>query len=32
MSPQDLLYLHAEPREPGEMVVKMIDPNTTAAI
>ena len=28
VSPQDYLYLHAEPREPGEIVVKMIDPNT----
>lgn len=28
ISPEDSLYLHAEPREPGEIVVKSIDPNT----
>jgi hypothetical protein len=30
VSPQDDLYLTAEPREPGEMVVKSFDPNTFA--
>lgn len=28
ISPQDNLYLHAEPREPGEIIVKAIDPNS----
>ncbi|MEO5913843.1 MAG: hypothetical protein ABIS50_06395 [Luteolibacter sp.] len=29
-SPEDGLYLEAEPREPGQVVVKAIDPNTYA--
>ncbi len=29
-SPEDRLYLEAEPREPGEVIVKTIDPSTYA--
>ena len=32
VSPRDKLYLHAEPREPGELVVKSIDPATYATL
>jgi hypothetical protein len=28
VSPQDQIYLHAESREPGEIVVKSVDPST----
>ena len=28
LSPEDDLYLQADPREPGELIVKRIDPDT----
>ena len=32
VSPEDKIYLYAEPREPGELVVKKFDPTTYAGV